>query len=1329
MTSAGRTSYDGQGVGTAPKAGLALPTKAETASKVDANSQLVWETTGQATHDQYGRALTTKGQDGQTTSMAYTPAADAQPASLTVTNPKGHTATSTFDGLRGLGLTTTDANSRTTASEYDALGRLVKGWATGRPTSQQPNITYTYNLSATAPSTVTTKKLYEDGTWGTSVTLYDSLLRPRQTQTDAVGIAGRVIADTFYDDHGRVRLSNALFYNSQSTGTTMFVVPDNQIPSAVETLYDGRGRVTDSIQLSLNNEKWRSTTTYGPDWQAVVPPQGGTATLAVTDARGRTVERRDYKDRNPVIGAAATQYQKHTYSYDRAGQLAKMTDNSGRNSWTYGYDLRGRKTESYDPDKGTSTTVYGADGRPESSTDARGVTLATTYDELGRPTSLRKNALTGTKLADWTYDTATGGKGLPATTTRYDGTAAYTSAVTGYDTGGRPTGTTVTVPTVAGEEKLAGTYTVSGTTTPVSGLPATTAYSTTNTNATTALPAETLANSYGAQDQLGIISTGTFNQAYLRGASYTVFGELQQASLGNLGSRVVTTQTYDELTRRVMRSDTDREVSSGPGNLSATTYTYDAAGNITRITDKQNDFTVKDDQCFAYDWARRMTEAWTSGDDCASQPVNGAGTPNLGSVDPYWTSWTFTDTGQRATEKQHQAGPVAADTTRTHTYPTGTPGHELLSVTATGGTTGTDTFAYDTTGNLTTKDPAATAAQTLTWNDEGKLATSTVSGATTSFLYDTAGTRILKREPATTTLYLPGGQELILTKAGNTVTGNRYYSLPGGTAIRTSSDGRLRFLIADHHNTNTLSISATTLSFNRRKTLPYGSERGATPAFWPGQKGFIGGDTDTTTSFTHIGAREYDPTTGQFISVDPLLSLDQPQSLNGYNYANNNPTTFSDPTGLRLDDGTGHSERPDGTSPTQPLTPGGTPPSCSGSKDPDCRTSNRGSNSAGAVSQSVTTRQSAYTSLARANMDDKTYSTWLSQYQKNLNGYIKMESESGLEVFTEGDVDAAAANACFGPDAVYCPKSMLDALKTAEWQHTLESGAIAEIGGGLGGIKGADSKGRGPGKSPNKGPGSTCNQCFLAGTKVLMADGTTKNIEEIKLGDRVRATDPETGETGDREVTRLIVTENDKHFNTLSIATEDGIEELTATHEHPFWSPSANTWIEARELTPGSTLLTDQNTTVIVTANKPYTQHARTYNLTIDDLHTYYVLAGATPVLVHNSNGCVNWASNSVKTWGHTFKTHGAGAKNTKALTDRARSTGNQQGQWLDNDAAADFLKGLHVEGAGPRSVRIPDGMGQVIMPDGSIVQARSATVVPSPNGLYKTGFPIIGPN
>ncbi|MFD4135631.1 RHS repeat-associated core domain-containing protein [Streptomyces goshikiensis] len=904
VTTASRTSYDGQAVGTAPKAGQANETKVEQASRLDASNQLAWETTAQSTHDQYGRALTVTGQDQQTTTTAYTPASSgAQPTSTTVTNPKGHTLTTTLDGLRSLPLSVKDANGRSAASEYDALGRLTKSWSTGRPTTAQPNGTITYNLSSTTPSTIVTKGLNEDGTWSTSTTFYDSLLRQRQTQSDATGVVGRVITDVFYDDHGRPYRANAPYYNGSAVSGSLFVVPDNAIPSATTTEYDERGRATAAVQLSLNTEKWRSTTTYGPDWTAVVPPSGAPASLTVTDAMGRVTERRTYKDRNPLIGAAATQYEKHTYSYDRAGQLVKITDNSGRNSWTYSYDLRGRQTEAVDPDKGKSTTTYGIDGLTQTVTDARGNTLASTYDVLGRPETLRKGSVTGAKLAEWSYDTVTAGLGLPATATRYDDTAAYTSAVTGYDNTGAPTGTQVTVPSVTGEEKLAGTYTISGTTTPVSGLPATTAYSTTNTNATTALPAETVTNHYGAQDQLTSVDSN-LTQVYLRGAGYTEFGELAQAQLGNMGSRVIQSLSRDAITRRVIRADVDREA-SGPGNLSSTKYTYDLVGNVTRILDEQNDFTVKDDQCFAYDWAARLAEAWTSGDNCTTKPVDGSGTPNLGTVDPYWTSWTFTDTGQRATETQHKAGPVTADTTRTHTYPTTTgaaQAHAVRSVTAEGGTTGTDAYGYDSAGNMTGKTPATGSAQTMTWNDEGNLATSTIAGATTSFLYDTAGTRMIKREPAATTLYLPGGQELLLNKTTGTVSGTRYYSVPGGTAMRTSTDGRVRFLIADHHGTNTLSIAASTLSFNRRKQLPYGAERGTPPASWPSQKGFVGGDIDKTTGLTHIGARDYDTKLGQFISVDPILSLDQPQSLNGYNYANNSPITQSDPTGERSEE-------------------------------------------------------------------------------------------------------------------------------------------------------------------------------------------------------------------------------------------------------------------------------------------------------------------------------------------------------------------------------------------------------------------------------------------
>jgi hypothetical protein len=51
------------------------------------------------------------------------------------------------------------------------------------------------------------------------------------------------------------------------------------------------------------------------------------------------------------------------------------------------------------------------------------------------------------------------------------------------------------------------------------------------------------------------------------------------------------------------------------------------------------------------------------------------------------------------------------------------------------------------------------------------------------------------------------------------------------------------------------------------------------------------------------------------------------------------------------------------------------------------------------------------------------------------------------------------------------------------------------------------------------------------------------------------------------------------------------------------------------------TLRTADGTTVEIEGNRSYEQSALTYNLTVEELHTYYVFAGNTPVLVHNAGG------------------------------------------------------------------------------------------------------------
>lgn len=97
---------------------------------------------------------------------------------------------------------------------------------------------------------------------------------------------------------------------------------------------------------------------------------------------------------------------------------------------------------------------------------------------------------------------------------------------------------------------------------------------------------------------------------------------------------------------------------------------------------------------------------------------------------------------------------------------------------------------------------------------------------------------------------------------------------------------------------------------------------------------------------------------------------------------------------------------------------------------------------------------------------------------------------------------------------------------------------------------------RSPGASaPRTVPLTVLNKCFVAGTPVLMADGSTKFIEDVEEGDWVLADDPEDGRAPmAREVTAW-------HLNWTEHLTEVSVDRngdlaadgsLQATREHPF---------------------------------------------------------------------------------------------------------------------------------------------------------------------------------
>ncbi|MFJ1653392.1 LamG-like jellyroll fold domain-containing protein [Streptomyces sp. NPDC088337] len=249
----------------------------------------------------------------------------------------------------------------------------------------------------------------------------------------------------------------------------------------------------------------------------------------------------------------------------------------------------------------------------------------------------------------------------------------------------------------------------------------------------------------------------------------------------------------------------------------------------------------------------------------------------------------------------------------------------------------------------------------------------------------------------------------------------------------------------------------------------------------------------------------------------------------------------------------------------------------------------------------------------------------------------------------------------------------------------------------------AESEGAGSRSQSHSGKdGPSCRiggpHSFTGSTRVLMADGTTKAIDQVKVGDTIANSVPGVAGTEAHKVTDVIVTRTDHDFVDLTIkdegrtagktagkqslkagakaaaksvarkaarkaafglaasaavlgalsaghghghgdarqpvaavsqvsstpATKADAQDarLTTTFHHPFYDQTQSAFVEAKDLKPGDVLQTPTGTAQ-VTGVRLYHANTTTYDLTIGTLHTYYVEAGDTSVLVHNCNGAV----------------------------------------------------------------------------------------------------------
>ncbi|WP_051110435.1 RHS repeat domain-containing protein [Longispora albida] len=890
-----RTSFDSKPYGAMPSKGL--PTQMATATAWTAGNptdQAVVKTK----YDSHGRVVETTDALNRTTKTAFTPATGGPVTQNVVTKPApaSFTTTTVQDPAFGNPVTITDTNGKRVELQHDGLGRLTGVWLPGRiKGTDTANQTYTYLVRQDGPVVVTTAQLNAAGGYNTSYALMDGLLRGRQTQKSSPS-GGRVVTDTFYDSAGREKLVYGSYHDSRGGPGTTLVTPADRhdVPDQSFTLYDGAGRVNAVVFDPYNNgERWRTSTVTWGDRADVTPPAGGVRASKFTDARGNTTAIRQYGE--PDAASQVTT----SYTFNRKNQLQRITDNAG-NHWDYTYYLSGLVRTTQDPDSGTTTLNYDKAGQIVSATDARNITLVTQYDELGRKLAQYKGDVAPANLqASWAYDTAvfdgtsTPAKGYLASSTRWlnNGTEPYKSSVLGYTANYLPTGATVSIP--GGETGLDGTYT-SQTTYKPDGSPYRASFPGAGDLAgetTTVLYDPVLGLPYGLDSVLG-----TTQSSLVENTSYDAVGEVSQFTLytgrySQTGSRAWITLNRDVVTGRTIGIRTSREAAA-PNVVSDVSYAYDNAGNITRAGDQASG----DTQCFRYDALRRLREAWTPSGGVCGQP-----SVTLGGPAPYRTSWEVDSAGNRTQQTEHPITTGGTARTIGYTYPAaGSPRAHGVT-----GTTGglVSTYRYDEAGNVLCRPLApqntcpasgpATGSQTFTWDASGRAETSTDATGTSSYVHDADGNRLIRRDPAGKTLYLPS-QEIRYTTATGAKTTTRYFGLAGRQLASRNGAG-LTWLTSDHQGTAGVALNAASQSAAIRRQTPFGATRGGI-AGWANTQGFVGGTNDAN-GLVHLGAREYDPATGKFLSVDPMISKDDPQSLTGYGYANHNPVTTSDPAG------------------------------------------------------------------------------------------------------------------------------------------------------------------------------------------------------------------------------------------------------------------------------------------------------------------------------------------------------------------------------------------------------------------------------------------------
>lgn len=947
----------------------------------------------------------------------------------------------------------------------------------------------------------------------------------------------------------------------------------NGLPIVQEMRYDAKGRLyetdhprfdTDSAYLAERRiyDALNRVTTL------ITLKEDGSAASLVTDYSGLTVEvtnaktqkrteKRDLLGRVVSVTNVTSQGNVVTeFGYDAFGNLTSTKDPNG-NFITVTFDDYGRKTDLKDPDLGWIHYDVDPVGRTWKQTSPKQRKDVTFTRSVYDMLDRLVDRFEPDLQSHWIYDTATKGIGQLAEAYTGPATAKDYRRQHGFDSLGRPSTTTITLNGVAYKS--------------------TTAYDSwsrvsTLTHQRGSDAAKVYGQRYNPQGYLAAITRAGLDLWQLI-AQDAAKRELKS----EYGNGLIHTNHYDPYTARI----DDILVQMGASGVKRfhEANTFDVLGNVLTRSGQFN-FGQPDVQSyqdtFGYDDLNRLTSAqeWAR------------------------TAKTF---GYDAAGLLKSKNDPAASITANYTYPTnGVNSVRPHAVKSISGWTGD--FSYDDNGNMLTS-PTGLG---VTWTsfDMPQLIQKVSGGVTSSdtFSYGAEHQRAKLVKNDGSTIYYAGAFE-VETDSGGTVRSIKTYWPQGvgveidkpsvATALRWTHEDRLGSTMAITDTTGSLVETLNYDAWGKRRN-PNGIGTPDTLAGNVDNKGFTGHEMLDNVDLVHMNGRIYDPFVGRFISADILIQDPyNGQNYSRYSYVLNNPTNLTDPTGFAQ-------------MPVESVTEG----QSGGSKPFNLdKTLDEAERDGDVIVVTMADGKVVVLDLRKSASNKSWSATGRFVEQTPTIG------PSSANFFVDTFAGRMAAH-IVAPFAMFT-KDNINPLTGYVENFNGDKRAEAFIGIVTLGI-GSEARAESAAFKELSVLGKVCGCCFVAGTPVLVEKGAVA-IDEIQVGQLVQARDELTGATALKQVTAVIRNEGRPIFALTLLEPEGRATRVEVSADHPFWVEGSG-WVAAERLTRGMKIATFRNQPVTVVNLESLGRTQPTFNLTVDDYHTFFV--GESASFVHNAGGC-----------------------------------------------------------------------------------------------------------